>query len=242
MTPATVHETGLCGGQAGLCGGKTRAGGGHPCRRPAGWGTDHVGTGRCKLHGGSSLAGPASPAWSHGKRSMYAKRLPARLQPDFEEAVAAGDPLLLVEELGVARALVVEALSSWEKGASGASIKQVREELAGLRTAIELEDKKEAWGAIRRAQEALSEAEAAVSAGDRTLKALDSVRKLAETSARVMDMRANSFTRVQSLALIARMVEVIAANVHDPQDRRRTLTALTVLTSEVAPAHMAPKG
>lgn len=38
------------------CGGKRRAAdsGGAPCTRPAGWGTDHAGTGRCKLHGGST--------------------------------------------------------------------------------------------------------------------------------------------------------------------------------------------
>lgn len=34
-----------------LCGAKGRTG--NPCRRPAGWGTDHVGVGCCKLHGGS---------------------------------------------------------------------------------------------------------------------------------------------------------------------------------------------
>lgn len=34
------------------CGGKTRSGG--SCGRPAGWGTEHVGIGRCKLHGGST--------------------------------------------------------------------------------------------------------------------------------------------------------------------------------------------
>lgn len=43
------------------CGGKKRQGEG-TCTRPAGWGTDHVGTGCCKLHGG------ATP--SHGKRAI----------------------------------------------------------------------------------------------------------------------------------------------------------------------------
>jgi hypothetical protein len=33
-----------------LCDAEKRSGG--TCRRPAGWGTPHVGTGRCKLHGG----------------------------------------------------------------------------------------------------------------------------------------------------------------------------------------------
>jgi hypothetical protein len=34
------------------CGAKSRSGG--ACRRPAGWGTNHVGYGRCKLHGGNT--------------------------------------------------------------------------------------------------------------------------------------------------------------------------------------------
>jgi hypothetical protein len=37
------------------CGGRTRSG--TECRREAGWGTDHQGFGRCKLHGGSSPDG-----------------------------------------------------------------------------------------------------------------------------------------------------------------------------------------
>lgn len=37
------------------CGGKKRQGEGN-CTRPAGWGTDHAGSGRCKLHGGCSPA------------------------------------------------------------------------------------------------------------------------------------------------------------------------------------------
>lgn len=34
------------------CGAKTRAG--TPCKQKAGWGTNHVGEGKCKLHGGAS--------------------------------------------------------------------------------------------------------------------------------------------------------------------------------------------
>ena len=39
-------------GTKNICGAKTRAG--TPCQQKAGWGTDHVGKGRCKLHGGKS--------------------------------------------------------------------------------------------------------------------------------------------------------------------------------------------
>lgn len=37
-----------------FCGGKKRGPEGGSCTRPAGWGTPHVGIGRCKLHGGST--------------------------------------------------------------------------------------------------------------------------------------------------------------------------------------------
>lgn len=36
-----------------------------PCTRPAGWGTEHVGYGNCKLHGGNTAAGRA-----HGAKLM----------------------------------------------------------------------------------------------------------------------------------------------------------------------------
>ncbi len=51
------------------CGAKTRAG--TPCRHPAGWGTDHVGEGRCKLHGGSSLRGVQHPNFVDGRHSKH---------------------------------------------------------------------------------------------------------------------------------------------------------------------------
>lgn len=41
----------------GTCGAKTRAG--TPCQQRAGWGTNHVGSGRCKLHGGKSTGAPS---------------------------------------------------------------------------------------------------------------------------------------------------------------------------------------
>lgn len=51
------------------CGARTRSGG--RCKHPAGWGTSHVGQGRCKLHGGASLRGPEHPNFTHGRHSKY---------------------------------------------------------------------------------------------------------------------------------------------------------------------------
>src|ERR1700761_465401 len=44
----------------GACGAKTRSGG--KCQKQKGWGTDHLGTGRCKLHGGNTANGQKAAA------------------------------------------------------------------------------------------------------------------------------------------------------------------------------------
>ena len=55
-----------------FCLATTRAG--TPCRRPAGWGTNHPGSGRCKLHGGASTGAPKNNnAEKHG---LWRKHLP----------------------------------------------------------------------------------------------------------------------------------------------------------------------
>jgi hypothetical protein len=51
------------------CGAKTR--GGHPCTHGAGQRTEHVGDGRCWLHGGKTPRGMKSPHFKHGGDSRY---------------------------------------------------------------------------------------------------------------------------------------------------------------------------
>lgn len=92
-------------------------------------------------------------------------------------------------------------------------------------------------GLIREAYELLTGQQVRTSDSKAIHAHVAALRGLVDTSARVMDIRANSFTRVQSQALIARVVELIGTNVKDPQDRKRVLTALTYLSAEVAPAH-----
>lgn len=53
-----------------ICGAKAKSTG-KPCQHEAGWGTDHTGTGRCKLHGGASRKGVESGAFKHGEESKY---------------------------------------------------------------------------------------------------------------------------------------------------------------------------
>ena len=93
------------------CGATARSG--DPCQQPAGFGTDHVGQGRCKFHGG------ASPI-RHGRYSAIERPELAALIERYE---GDPDPLDLIPELATMRALfdgfvsrydeLVEALMEW---------------------------------------------------------------------------------------------------------------------------------
>jgi hypothetical protein len=54
-----------------MCGARTRVGG--RCRKEMGWGTDHFGKGRCRIHGGHNSGAPIrnTNATTHGIYSKY---------------------------------------------------------------------------------------------------------------------------------------------------------------------------
>jgi len=75
------------------CGATNREG--EPCSLPAGWGTDHVGEGRCRIHGGSAGAptGRDNGAFEHGLFSDHLDEedrntIDALEEMDMEEKLA----------------------------------------------------------------------------------------------------------------------------------------------------------
>lgn len=52
-----------------------------PCTRPAGWGTDHAGYGRCKLHGGKSPSGEKNGARLEAKAHAIVMGAPVDIEP-----------------------------------------------------------------------------------------------------------------------------------------------------------------
>lgn len=88
-----------------LCGADTKqAEAKYPsCHRPSGWGTDHAGVGKCKLHGGSSL--------------VYSGRFSTIKDVTLRELIAKHeqdpDPLNILPELAAARALFVDFINRY---------------------------------------------------------------------------------------------------------------------------------
>lgn len=99
--PEPIHDTPDKGGRGRggkTCGSKTRAG--HPCSRPAGWGTDHVGHGKCKNHGGSSPNGKKFAERERVEAEVEkARRALANLSDVNTAPVPVDNPLVALAEL-----------------------------------------------------------------------------------------------------------------------------------------------
>lgn len=91
------------------CGARTRAG--THCAQKAGWGTDHLGTGRCKLHGGLKKGG-GDRRLKSGRWSLATSNRLAEYIEDFEDE---SDPLNIVPELNLTRALVKDWLERYDE-------------------------------------------------------------------------------------------------------------------------------
>lgn len=88
-----------------VCGAQKRDETEDTCQLPAGWGTDHVGQGRCKFHGG------ASPV-KHGRYSKIERDEISDLISEFEEE---DDPLDILPELAAARALLTDFIDRYDQ-------------------------------------------------------------------------------------------------------------------------------
>lgn len=63
-----------------FCGAKRR-GQDASCRRPSGWGTDHAGWGRCKLHGGSTPSGRSAAVTEQAQTTAQLFGVPREVDP-----------------------------------------------------------------------------------------------------------------------------------------------------------------
>lgn len=88
------------------CGAKTRAG--SPCKR-----YPTPGRKRCNLHGGKTLAGPASGTYKHGRYSQY---LTGNLVTRYEESSGNPELLSLWADIALVEARLTQALELLETG------------------------------------------------------------------------------------------------------------------------------
>lgn len=113
------------------CGKKTRKGA--PCAHEAGWGTQHLGVGQCKLHGGAEPHAQVNGLVLLARREMGVMGAPIDIEPqDFILEcirIAAGEVFYASERIAVlteADVLVQTRTTVVKKDADGATSQEVR--------------------------------------------------------------------------------------------------------------------
>lgn len=107
-----------------ICGATNRQG--KPCQSPP-----MKGKTRCKLHGGATPTGEASPQFKHGR---YSKHMPAGMREKFERALEDQQLLELTADAALLDALVVErleALATVESGETWKALHDVWQQVEG---------------------------------------------------------------------------------------------------------------
>jgi hypothetical protein len=106
--PMEAPKTGKPHGASAQCGAATRSGG--RCNNAAGWGTDHPGSGRCKLHGGKG--GRPVTTGNYSRYSVIRSQAAAALREHFE---ADPDPLNLVPDVLELRVRIAEFCNRYDE-------------------------------------------------------------------------------------------------------------------------------
>ncbi|WP_446892624.1 HGGxSTG domain-containing protein [Acinetobacter sp. NS4_7] len=101
------------------CGAKTRAGG--KCQLQAGHGTDHIGTGRCRLHGGASKGAPK------GNKNALKHGIYSKLFTDSEVDEAKQMQGSIENELAIARLQLLNLLKIMRKYGDNPILDKVEE-------------------------------------------------------------------------------------------------------------------
>jgi hypothetical protein len=107
-TPSSPDESSHLPLEPGMCGAKSKRSG-QPCRSRA------MANGRCRMHGGKSLRGTASPSYKHGQKSRsFVAQLPERLRERFEAAMSDPDLLSLRKCAALADVRLLEVIDRWK--------------------------------------------------------------------------------------------------------------------------------
>jgi hypothetical protein len=204
-------------GWRGQCGAKTRSG--EPCRRPP-----LAGRTRCRLHGGKSLAGIASPCFKHGRRSKYLKHLPKELRAHHTEARADPQLLSLREDIALLAARIIVLLRSLS-AVKAPSRWRVVKTLDALVEAVGTRDPAQIDAALAaHAKLVRTGAEAA----DAQEKVWREIRKVIQTKARAcavewkrMALLREFLTREEALTFVAAFLGAAREVVTDPATLRQ---------------------
>lgn len=199
--------------------------------------------GRCRVHGGATPAGVASPHYRHGRRQRWRRALAGQraLLERYEEALADEQRLELANEIALTDAMIslaIERLSTGESGSLWADLVAAREE---FRRAQRLKREAKRRAAITAAVEVILElidrGASVAAARAELVELIDHRRKLTESERkRELDMHA-ALNTDQALELLGAIVAVVREEVKDHASVARISERVGLIAIGRQPVH-----
>lgn len=186
--------------------------------------------GRCKMHGGKSLTGIASPVLASGR---YSKNLPTRMMGRYAESRQESDQLALREDIALIDARLEDMLAKVDTGESGETWKALQESVHAFDAAerkanyATTPDTRDRWKTER--EEAMrtiivlcQEGMADYAAWNEIKSLLEQRRKVSETEQKRLVAMQQMITAEQAMLMQSQVLDIIRRNVTD----RSTLAAI----------------
>lgn len=200
------------------CGAKTRSG--NSCKAKA------RANGRCRIHGGNSLKGLASPSLVNGRHSRY---LPGRLLERYHEALTDGDLLALREEIAVLDARLTDVLGRVDTGESGEVWAALREQFAEYELAQNSRDHLAQVCAFNAIKLLIERGLQDYAAWSDVRSLIEQRRKMVESEHKRLVAMQQTITAEQAMVLLAAVVDTVKRHVTD----RNALAAISADISKL---------
>lgn len=168
--------------------------------------------GRCRMHGGASLSGAASPTFKTGR---YSKVLPARLASRYHEALNNPDLLALRDDIAVIDARLGELIGQLDAAGGADVLKAMAEEVTCLEAALQAEDRHSATEGVEALRTLLNRAEAEGERWEQIAVWMERKRKLSETERRLLVDMQQVITAERAMVLMAALVDIVRRHVDD---------------------------
>ena len=195
---------------------------GQPCRGLA------MKNGRCRVHGGLSVAGAAAGGFKTGR---YSKYMPKRLLARYEEAL--GDPnlLSLSDELAVVDARAQDLIAQLGTGespkawlAAGGAVKALIAELGR-----DEPDQEMVKATLGRLEDIVRQGMGDIPIWDAAAELFETRRRLADTERKRLEAMQATITAEQALAFVQAVLNVVQQRVSDPVELQAITTDLARL-------------
>lgn len=193
------------------CGAKCRDG--HPCTQWA------MPNGRCKMHGGKSLQGPAHP---HYKGGRYAEFLRGSLKGKYEESRRDPNLIALSDELNLVDAMTADALERAQTGETDGAWIELRKLWNARLGALQAKDSAKLAEITETIGRVIFRSAEAADVRAQVLGLIERRRKLSESELKRLVAAKQVMTIEQAVVLMDKIIILITENVHD----RRALSAI----------------